>query len=516
MGYEESRDASVQGLAEGALFLFVGFLLSNVSWYLYRVLIAQSFGPADYGRFSLAFSVFNIAMLAGLVGLPSGINRYTSKYIGKMEDGKIRGTVISALEISIPLSAVAAVLLFAGAPLLSSMLGEPEAAPLLRIFAVALPLRAVMTNLLAVFRGFNRMDYFTAFEHVGKNLLLLLLTAFLIFSGSGVASAVIAYAVATAFAAAGCFLVINQRLVPLFRKGVERNHRELFGFSLPMTVNSMDWMVNYQIDNLMMGWIATTAAAGIGVYNAARPTAEIVKLSGIVFGMTLFPAISTRLSQGDAETARGLASSAIRWTALVSLPPAIFLVLTADPFISLVFGAEYASGSGVLILITAATFLNACTLPLAKFLPARDKPGWVAFNRISVILLNAALNLVLIPAYGIMGAAMATAVAMAAGSALVVTEVVFGLGVRPRIDGLRELALAGMAAALVLKAVMKSASQSPVMLLAGALALATTYAAVFILSGGIREEDIVAMEVVEEKTGIDLGYVRDLLERFRA
>jgi len=47
-----------------------------------------------------------------MVGMQSGIVRYVSFYKGKEDKGRIKGTIISALKITLPLSVVFAVILF--------------------------------------------------------------------------------------------------------------------------------------------------------------------------------------------------------------------------------------------------------------------------------------------------------------------------------------------------------------------------------------------------------------------
>jgi len=104
---------SLRKIAKGAGIGFMGTFIGMALGYLSRMVIARWLGAADYGLICLVFAAMTIAATLSLVGLPSGIVRYVSFYKGKGNKGRIKGTIISALKISIPISLVLTLLVFA-------------------------------------------------------------------------------------------------------------------------------------------------------------------------------------------------------------------------------------------------------------------------------------------------------------------------------------------------------------------------------------------------------------------
>ena len=112
MSNEESYlNESLRKIAKGAGFVLIGTLIGRAFGYGSRLIIAR-LGASDYGLVSLGFAVMSIAATLSLVGMQSGITRYVSFYKGKEDKGRIKGTIIAALKITLPLSLIFAFILF--------------------------------------------------------------------------------------------------------------------------------------------------------------------------------------------------------------------------------------------------------------------------------------------------------------------------------------------------------------------------------------------------------------------
>lgn len=112
MPNEEHLNESLRKIAKGAGIGLAGTFIGMALGYLSRMVIARFLGASDYGLISLAFAGMAIAATLSMVGLPAGILRYVSFYKGKKDKGRIKGTIISALKITLPLRLFFAVILF--------------------------------------------------------------------------------------------------------------------------------------------------------------------------------------------------------------------------------------------------------------------------------------------------------------------------------------------------------------------------------------------------------------------
>jgi Polysaccharide biosynthesis C-terminal domain len=148
----------------------------------------------------------------------------------------------------------------------------------------------------------------------------------------------------------------------------------------------------------------------------SRVVACMLHHSGAVFdshaaSIVLLP----RLAGLDAaeETRRQLTPIIARWITLIVLGIAIVLAVTMDWIVNLVFGPEYAPTADVLRWLLPGIVAYSCVMVLSPDLSARGRPdlnGWAAAVSLAV---NVACNLLLIPLYGITGAALATTIAYA-------------------------------------------------------------------------------------------------------
>ena len=108
---EDFLGESLRKIAKGAGFVLIGTIIGRAFGYGSRLIIAR-LGASDYGLVALGFAVMSIAATLSMVGMQSGIVRYVSFYKGKEDKGRIKGTIISALKITLPLSVVFAIILF--------------------------------------------------------------------------------------------------------------------------------------------------------------------------------------------------------------------------------------------------------------------------------------------------------------------------------------------------------------------------------------------------------------------
>lgn len=109
---ESYLNESLRKIAKGAGVSFIGAFIGLGLGYLSRMIIARFLGASDYGLISLSFVVLNIAATLSLVGFSTGIQRFVSFYKGKGDKERIKGTILGALKISLPLSVIFAILFF--------------------------------------------------------------------------------------------------------------------------------------------------------------------------------------------------------------------------------------------------------------------------------------------------------------------------------------------------------------------------------------------------------------------
>lgn len=492
-------EAAVKTVAKGAAYTFFGLMISKALWYFYRLIMARFLGPTEYGLFSLAFSVFMIAMLFSKLGIAKGLVHFVSTYIGHEEPSKIRGTILSSFELTLPLSFIVAGILFGLAPPISNfILHEPMAAPIIRIFAVAIPMQTFLKNITHILKAYKRMDYFSMVENIFQPLMLVVISILLVYSGYGLIGIAAAYAMSVLLSGVLGFYIVQTRVFPIFGGDTVRQHKNLLGFSLPLLGAEIGGLIHLHSDNFMLGWFANTSAADIGVYNAALPTAMLVQVFGTMFSAILFPVISTSLASKDDKTAMDITSVSLRWTIAAALPATVLILLFPGPILRIIFGPSYVEGQLVLSFIAVAVFIKTVIMPFRDHLLAQNKTSLILINNIIVAITNILLNYFLIPSYGILGAGIAISISFALGSFLALLEAVILLDVRPSLQGIWAFVAASIISALPVYALATSLSTTIgiELLMMFSLLFGILYIIFFLLIGSPRNEDMIILHAI--------------------
>jgi len=248
------------------------------------------------------------------------------------------------------------------------------------------------------------------------------------------AAAMVYYTATATSAIAGStlgFLATIPLAVLLFRKmGLKFNpssvafgaFRAVFSFSVPVTVTAVASFLLAYVDIILLGYYLSPVE--VGIYSAASPTSRLV----LVFSTALSAAILPSVSQWKAQGSRELTVKGVRYAYKVSLavllPATALSVLFSDQIISLLFGHAYLEAAAPFeILVVGTAFLGIYTLNSGIFqgLGSPTTPMKILLVTAGLDIL---LNILLIPRYLVMGAALASTCAFIfAGAASVVALV---------------------------------------------------------------------------------------------
>ena len=199
-----------------------------------------------------------------------------------------------------------------------------------------------------------------------------------------------------------------------------------------MLVESMN-LVNVNADILLLGALVGPEAAGI--YKVATRGADLVLYALTVVSVPLAPMIARLHESGDQAQLRRVITLSTRGASLIALPIAVGLIFFGGNFLAL-FGHEFIRGRLALAILSVAQLMNAVTGPVSRIMIMARRESKTAIAMTTGAVSNIALNLVLIPRYGIVGAAIATTISMMLWNGMLVFEVWSKLGIDPTVLGL--------------------------------------------------------------------------------
>jgi O-antigen/teichoic acid export membrane protein len=167
-------------------------------------------------------------------------------------------------------------------------------------------------------------------------------------------------------------------------------------------------LLSYNFDSMFLGLLLGPTA--VGLYNAAYKPVTAALAAPITYYVGLFPALSRTFATSK-EDFRGAVFSSLQVTTIFALPFGIMTSVFSPQIIHLLFGPAYAGAAPALQVLSWSAVLVTLRGTFRHGLNAAGKAHLELRCSVAAVILNVTLNLLLIPRYGILGAAVATVVA---------------------------------------------------------------------------------------------------------
>jgi O-antigen/teichoic acid export membrane protein len=373
-----------------------------------QVLLAGWMGPEAFGLYSFAWAWVAILATVGTLGLGTTSVRYIAAYRAAGRDHKVRGlirfgrtgTIISSCVIT------AAALVFVAVAPPSSYHG-----PLALAF-LALPALMILTVESAYARGFGWIGFSVVGAQIGRPVFLIILGALATpFVPDGGAEAYVLTCGSAYLLAAGIqHLILRRRLSAALGSGPrEYEPATWMGMAWAMVILNGSQSIRANTDLLIVG--AMLEPADLGVYTAVVRTATLVAFLLSVASMVIQPTISSLHSQGRIVELREFTRRATATIFVLTCGVGVLAALFGKSVLSM-FGGEFVAGYKSLLILAAGHVAVSLFGPITSLLVMTDRQYHAATVHVVSILLNILLDILLLPRFGIEGAALATAVSL--------------------------------------------------------------------------------------------------------
>lgn len=414
--------ADIAFAAKGGGTLFAGRLFTWGIRFGIAVMLARLLGARGYGVYNLALSVAAIAAILPLFGLDAAILRYTAIFAGRGDGAAVRANLRFMLRISLALSLLVTVglVVFAEA-VAGGLLHDRRLAPLVMISALMVPTTVLGIQLGSALRGLRRIGHEVLADQVVQPLIRLALLLILVVVGLTVSQALLAWTVASLAATALlAFFVVRALPRDGGSDGTRLSTGELLRFSAPVFLSNVVLKSGGQLQVILLGALGSVRAVGVfAVASNVNLIGSLFHSSLVSASMPLFAAAQDRESRSALVRLYQLTS---KWSLTLNLP--IFLLVVAYPQALLgMFGSEFGAGALPLAILAAANLVNSATGMSGAVLDMTGYTRWKLLNAMVSVALGIALNLLLVPSLGIVGAAIAVLAVTAGTNILPLAEV---------------------------------------------------------------------------------------------
>lgn len=414
VGDSLQRQASEQNLvlaAKGGGITFAGKLFTFASRFIITFILARALGAADYGLYNLAITALTVVAALAAFGLDSALVRYIAIFARRRDEAGLWGTLQLGLGMTIALSTLLGIGLYVLAePIANRIFHNPQLAELLRLVSPIIPFLTLNNMIASATQGFKKMQYATVSRDISQPLIRLVLILALALVGLNASGAVLIFGTAIVISTIMLLYFLN-RLFTLRRplRLARRDTGEILRFSVPVFLSDLMTTFRVNIQTLLLGAMSTVAS--VGIFAIANQITAIGGMFQTAIATASRPIISELYDQKEWQQMGRMYQTTTKWTFTVNLPLFLIMVLFPEQLLA-IFGTSFTSGATALILLACAIMVDISTGMCGIILDMTGHTTLKLINSIIRLVLSLGLNFLLIPRWGVVGAAIAAFVAL--------------------------------------------------------------------------------------------------------
>ncbi|MER6995600.1 oligosaccharide flippase family protein [Streptomyces sp. NPDC000410] len=439
--------------ARGGWWGILGAGTNAVLGFALVVLVTRAVGAQGAGAVFTGVAVFTILSNTCKLGADTGLVRFVSRGLAT-DGGRGVGALLRAAVVPCAVASTASAVLLYTSPLLATSLlpalPPGEALALIQLFALFLPPATVSLVLLGATQGHGTVLPFVGVEQIGKPVLRVLLAVPIAILTPGVLELSAAWLAPSLAGAVAAWVALRRCRVT--HGSAQRPEdpppwREFWSFAGPRAISSIFDICAVWVGVILLSALATSEEAG--VYTAIGRIVTAGTLLQLAIRLAVAPEISRLLAVGAIHQARGLHRISTRWIVLFSWPLLVLLACFPGTVLS-VFGTGFDRGADALLVLCAASVVNISVGNAQTVLLMAGRSAWHLAVTGAAFTAQVVIGLLLVPRWGVMGAAISWAVAIVLENLVAAALVRDRLGFRTVDRGYRLAVVLGLCLTAVL------------------------------------------------------------------
>lgn len=385
-----------QTIIKNTFWLFTGEAMGRLIKLGLIVYAARKLGAGGWGIFSYSISVASLLMIFGDIGIDNLIAREISQ---KNDNHKAFISAALLLKSILLISSVILVILIG--PYISNI---PEATELFFIIAIILFFDAIRSMGFAINRVLEKMEKETITKVI-MNLAILILGIVLIKMNPFPISLAVSYAVGSIIGATLIIIMVRKNIIEFIVETDKNTIKLVLETALPFALINLIGSIMANTDVFMLGiW---KNPQDIGLYSAAQRFFQFILIIPSMIASASFP-LMARLANKDNEKFKIVLEKTFSVFMMIGIPIAFGGLSLADQIVPFIFGGGYIGTITVfkILMIMLLTYFPLILLINSIFVYNKQKKLLLA--NIFGVFANIVLNYLLIPKFGITGAAAAT------------------------------------------------------------------------------------------------------------
>ena len=404
-------DPHMKEVARGTLLAFILKVAGSGLAFSFNVAVARLLGAEGAGLYFLALAVTTIGSVIGRVGLDNALLRFVATHATHGEWGQVKAVHALGMRLAIAVSATLSLIgFFVANWMAAALFNKPELGEPLRWMSLSILPFAILNLQAESLKGLKRIRDAMLVQGMGVPLIALLLL-YPLTQVAGATGVAWAYSIATMMTALlGAWAWrrvvsthdVAEAVFPL---------KELWASCKPLLLVAvmnravMPWMPIF----LLGIWVSIE---DVGIFGAASRVVMLVSFMLASVNTVLAPKFAELYAKGELKA---MANTARRSALLITLAasPLFLVMIFGGEWVMHMFGPSFVEGAILLEILAIGQLLNSITGSVNHILIVTGNEGLVRNSMLFWAFVLLTICLALIPAWGVIGAAIAMAMVTA-------------------------------------------------------------------------------------------------------
>jgi len=385
--------------------VFASSIVVLLLHFFQKPIMARYLGPDGFGLFSMAIMIIGIIELIAAFGIDSALVKFVAEYKGKEQKDKVSSLVSSAFITILIIGVITSIALFIFSNIFANIFNMPPLSLLLKIYALVFPFSLAHAIIISFFNGLREMRYYAFIRLLQASLALTFILALLML-GLGVVGAMLGTVFAI-FVTMSLAMVIMKRFVRFTFSDYKKNTKMLASFGSRLAGANMIGQIYSSIDTIMIGYFLTST--DVGYYAVAISLSKFFWLVPRAMSTVAYPAISEYWANNNHQAINKLVDKATKYSACILVFAGMSVIFFAKGIVTFLFTSDFLPAVLPLSILIIGTVIYGIMASIGDIFASVGKVNLVL--KISAIhaVVSVLLNIALIPIYGVIGAATATA-----------------------------------------------------------------------------------------------------------
>ena len=404
---EEPKEDNLSVEAKGGAIAVICKTLSIVLGFLNQIILAKILGAGGLGEVLLALSVVNLSAQFARFGMEEAMMRFIPSYIEKRDNAKLKGTIYFALKFCFLLSIVFVFIVVLFSRFISINIFHSEGLlKLLPIVAVAIPASVIRGVIGGILKGYKNVLKALLPELLISPFFRIVIFLLLALKGVTPLYAIIAFIIGEIVAVFFSIVFLAKKLNKIEPLRKQYENKKVLAVSSTMIFAAFGTYLYTQADLWVLGMFRSTEE--VGIYGVSAKLVTLILFSMAAFATTIPPLISKIHISGNRDELSKVVSGSTRWVLSIAIPITLILVLEGKFILKYFFGEIFVNGYIPLVILSIGQIIKAGTGLVGYTLQMTGQHKTFLKIAISGGISNIILNILLVPYFGMLGAATAT------------------------------------------------------------------------------------------------------------